>query len=124
MQHGQRTVRRQPENRTQVVGAAEIGGAVEIAVHVRDQAGRRVGSIVTAGGLVFIGATTDSRFRAFDSRSGKQLWVAELAASAHATPITYMGKKSGKQFVVIAAGGGGFFQGNTSDEVVAFSLPD
>jgi membrane-bound PQQ-dependent dehydrogenase (glucose/quinate/shikimate family) len=82
------------------------------------------GSVVTAGGLVFIGATTDSRFRAFDSQSGKQLWMAELTASAHATPTTYMGKKSHKQFVVIAAGGGGFFRGKTSDEVVAFALPD
>ena len=82
------------------------------------------GSIVTAGGLVFIGASTDSRFRAFDSRTGKQLWVTELAASAHAAPITYLGKKSGKQFVVVAAGGGGFFQGKTSDEVVAFTLPN
>ena len=80
------------------------------------------GSVVTAGGLVFIGATTDSRFRAFDSRTGKQLWVAELAASAHAAPITYKGKKTGKQFVVIAAGGGGYFRGKTSDEVVAFAL--
>jgi quinoprotein glucose dehydrogenase len=82
------------------------------------------GSVATAGGLVFIGATADSRFRAFDSRTGKQLWVAELAASAHAAPVTYMGKKSGKQFVVIAAGGGGYFRGKTSDEVVAFALPD
>lgn len=82
------------------------------------------GSVVTAGGVVFIGATTDSRFRAFDSRSGKQLWVAELAASAHAAPVTYLVKKSHKQFVVVAAGGGGFFQGKTSDEVVAFALPN
>ena len=82
------------------------------------------GSVVTAGGLIFIGASADSRFRAFDSRTGKQLWVAELAASAHAAPITYMGNKSGKQFVVIAAGGGGFFRGKTSDEVVAFTLPN
>ena len=52
------------------------------------------GSIVTAGGLVFIGATTDSRFRAFDSRSGKQLRVVELAASAHATPVTYIAKRA------------------------------
>ena len=82
------------------------------------------GSVATAGGLVFIGAAIDRRFRAFDSRTGKQLWVAELAASAHAAPITYKGKRSGKQFVVIAAGGGGFFRGKTSDEVVAFALPD
>jgi quinoprotein glucose dehydrogenase len=73
--------------------------------------------------VLFIGAATDRRFRAFDSRTGKQLWVAELAASAHAAPITYMGKKSGKQFVVIAAGGGGYFRGEIADEVVAFALP-
>jgi quinoprotein glucose dehydrogenase len=82
------------------------------------------GSLATAGGLIFIGATADSSFRAFESRTGKQLWVAELAASAHAAPVTYMGNKSGKQFVVIAAGGGGYFRGKTSDEVVAFALPD
>jgi membrane-bound PQQ-dependent dehydrogenase (glucose/quinate/shikimate family) len=82
------------------------------------------GSVATASGLIFIGATADSRFRAFDSRTGEQLWVAELAASGYATPVTYMGKKSGKQFVVIAAGGGGYFRGKTSDEVIAFALPD
>jgi quinoprotein glucose dehydrogenase len=82
------------------------------------------GSVATAGGLVFIGASADSRFRAFDSRTGKQLWVAELGASAYAAPVTYLGNKSSKQFVVIAAGGGGFFRGKTSDEVVAFALPD
>jgi membrane-bound PQQ-dependent dehydrogenase (glucose/quinate/shikimate family) len=82
------------------------------------------GSIVTAGGLVFIGATADSRFRAFDSSNGKELWVTQLPASAYATPVTYTGKKSGKQFVVISAGGGGYFRGKVSDEVVAFALPD
>jgi membrane-bound PQQ-dependent dehydrogenase (glucose/quinate/shikimate family) len=81
------------------------------------------GSVVTAGGLIFIGAAADRRFRAFDSRTGKQLWVAELAASAHAAPIAYIGKKSGKQFVVIASGGGGYFRGEIADEVVAFALP-
>jgi len=80
------------------------------------------GTLATAGGLIFIGATADSRFRAFDSRTGKQLWVEELAASAHAAPVTFIGKKSGKQFVVIAAGGGGYFRGKTSDEVVSFAL--
>lgn len=80
------------------------------------------GSVVTAGGLIFIGATTDGRFRAFDSRNGRELWSAELGAGAYAAPATYLGKKSGKQFVVIAAGGGGFFQGPVSDEVVAFTL--
>src|SRR5258708_608086 len=82
------------------------------------------GSIVTDGGVVFIGAAIDSRFRAFDTRTGEQLWVGDLEASAHATPITYMGKKSGRQFVVIAAGGGGYFRGKVSDALVAFALPE
>jgi quinoprotein glucose dehydrogenase len=82
------------------------------------------GSIVTASGLVFIGATIDNRFRAFDAKTGEQLWVTNLEASAHATPITYMGKKTGKQFVVIAAGGGGYFRGKVSDTLAAFTLPD
>ena len=77
------------------------------------------GSIVTASGLVLIGATMDSRFRAFDAKTGKELWAIELEASAHATPITYLGKKTGKQFVVIAAGGGGYFKGKVSDTLAA-----
>jgi quinoprotein glucose dehydrogenase len=81
------------------------------------------GSIVTAGGLVFIGATNDSRFRAFDKESGKELWTTRLPASAHATPATYVGKKSGKQFVVIAAGGGNKYNDTFSDTLVAYSLP-
>src|SRR5437588_6013092 len=82
------------------------------------------GTIVTDGGVVFIGATTDSRFRAFDAKTGEQLWTADLEASAHATPMTYRGKKTGKQFVVIAAGGGGYFSGKVSDVLVAFAPPD
>jgi quinoprotein glucose dehydrogenase len=82
------------------------------------------GSIVTASGLVFIGATMDGRFRAFDAKTGEQLWATELEASAYATPITYLGKKTGKQFVVIAAGGGGYFRGKLSDALAAFALPD
>ncbi|MCC7153022.1 MAG: pyrroloquinoline quinone-dependent dehydrogenase [Bryobacterales bacterium] len=81
------------------------------------------GSVVTAGGLVFIGATNDSRFRAFDKESGKELWVTRLTASAHAAPMTYLGQKSGKQFVVIAAGGGNKYNRTFSDELVAFALP-
>jgi len=80
------------------------------------------GSIVTAGGLVFIGATNDRRFRAFDKDSGRELWVTGLPASAHATPMTYMGK-NGKQYVVIAAGGGNKYNNDYSDSLVAFALP-
>jgi quinoprotein glucose dehydrogenase len=82
------------------------------------------GSIATASGLVFIGATNDSRFRAFDAKSGKELWVAELPASAHSTPMTYMGK-DGSQYVVVAASGGTAIGVGLpiSDSLVAFRLP-
>lgn len=62
------------------------------------------GSIVTAGGVLFIGATLDNKFRAFDSKTGKELWVTKLHAAAHAVPITYEGK-GGKQYVAIMASG-------------------
>lgn len=81
------------------------------------------GSIVTAGGLVFIGATNDSRFRAFDKYTGKELWVVRLPASAHATPMTFIGSKTGKQYIVIAAGGGNKYNNVYSDSLVAFCLP-
>lgn len=80
------------------------------------------GSIVTAGGLVFIGATNDSRFRAFDKDTGKEMWTYKLPASAHATPMTYRGGKSGRQFVVIASGGGNKYNRTYSDTLVAFAL--
>jgi quinate dehydrogenase (quinone) len=81
------------------------------------------GSMVTAGGLVFIAATNDSRFRAFDKDTGKELWVTRLEASGHATPMTFRGRKTGKQFVVIAAGGGNKYNKTYSDALVAFALP-
>jgi quinoprotein glucose dehydrogenase len=62
------------------------------------------GPMATAGGLVFIGATNDRRFRAFDSRTGKELWTVKLPASAHANPITFLGK-NGKQYVAVSAAG-------------------
>jgi quinoprotein glucose dehydrogenase len=80
------------------------------------------GTIATAGGLVFVGATDDSRFRAFDAKTGKELWTFKLPAAAQATPMTYEGR-DGKQYVVIASTGGGFF-GNPvdSDSILAFAL--
>jgi quinoprotein glucose dehydrogenase len=81
------------------------------------------GSIVTAGGLIFIGATNDGRFRAFDKTTGKILWETRLPASAFANPMTFMGTKTGKQFVVIAAGGGNKYDSKFSDSLVAFALP-
>jgi quinoprotein glucose dehydrogenase len=80
------------------------------------------GSIATAGGLVFIGATNDSRFHAFDSKSGRLVWEQPIDANGHTIPITYLGK-DGKQYVAImAGGGGGYFGGTPSDSVIAFAL--
>jgi quinate dehydrogenase (quinone) len=83
------------------------------------------GAIVTAGGLVFIGATVDHRFRAFDAKTGKELWSVSVPANAHANPMTFRGK-DGRQYVVITAGGGGFWRrlsAQIADTVVAFALP-
>ena len=77
------------------------------------------GPAVTAGGLVFIGASKDEKIRAFDAKTGTTLWEAALPASAHATPAVYA--VNGKQYVVIAAGGG---KGTKSgDAYVAYALP-
>ncbi len=79
------------------------------------------GPIVTAGGVVFIGATNyDRKFRAFDKATGKLLWEGQLPSAGNATPATY--QINGRQFVVIAAGGGkrGAPSGGT---YVAFALP-
>lgn len=77
------------------------------------------GPIVTAGGLVFIAATQDEKFRAFDARTGARLWEAKLPAAGYATPMTYM--LGGRQYVVVAAGGGKLGT-PSSDTYVAFAL--
>ncbi len=78
------------------------------------------GPIVTGGGLVFIAATQDAKFRAFNKQTGALLWETPLPAPGYATPSTYA--VGGKQFVVIAAGGGKLGS-KSSDTYVAFSLP-
>jgi quinoprotein glucose dehydrogenase len=80
------------------------------------------GSVVTAGGLVFIGATRDEMFRAFDKSTGEILWEYKLPAGGYATPSTY--EIDGKQYVIIAATGGGFIGTDTGDAFIAFSLPE
>jgi quinoprotein glucose dehydrogenase len=78
------------------------------------------GSMVTAGGLVFIAAAMDEKLRAFDVETGKMLWEGQLPASAQAAPMTYAA--GGKQFVVICAGGHGKIGTKRGDYVVAFEL--
>ena len=79
------------------------------------------GPIVTAGGLVFIGATKDSYFRAFDKSTGEVIWKHKLPAPGMATPVTYEVK--GKQYVVTAAGGGKVTE-ESGGAYVAFELPN
>jgi quinoprotein glucose dehydrogenase len=78
------------------------------------------GPAVTAGGLVFIAATSDAKIRAFNKRTGKLLWETDLPASGFATPAVY--EVDGKQFVVIACGGGKLGK-LSGDAYVAFALP-
>ena len=81
------------------------------------------GAIITASGLVFIGATDDARFRAFEARSGKEIWTVKLPAAAESTPITYADGE-GKQYVAVVATGGGLIGAPPlSDSVVAYALP-
>ncbi|WP_160485167.1 PQQ-binding-like beta-propeller repeat protein [Aurantiacibacter rhizosphaerae] len=96
----------------------EIAWAVPLGQYDELPEGRRVlgnagsaGPSVTAGGLVFIGATNDRRFRAFDADSGEQLWEAQLQGNANANPFTYRGS-DGRQYVAINAGG----------QIVSFAL--
>jgi quinoprotein glucose dehydrogenase len=79
------------------------------------------GAITTSGGLVFIGATLDAYFRAFDVENGRELWKFKLPAGGKATPMTYLGA-DGRQYVVISAGGDGKAWGK-ADSVMAFALP-
>lgn len=79
------------------------------------------GSVVTAAGLLFIGATTDDFLRAFDVATGAELWRGRLPAGGQATPMTYV--RDGRQFVVIAAGGHGGAGTTLGDYLVAFALP-
>ncbi|MBN9589715.1 MAG: pyrroloquinoline quinone-dependent dehydrogenase [Alphaproteobacteria bacterium] len=78
--------------------------------------------IITASGLIFIGASMDSRARALDLKTGKVLWKAQLDAPAVSSPATYVYK--GKQYVVFVAGGNPILMPKLGDELVAFALPN
>ncbi|WP_281822966.1 membrane-bound PQQ-dependent dehydrogenase, glucose/quinate/shikimate family [Sphingobium sp. BS19] len=80
------------------------------------------GSVVTAGGLLFIAAATDDLIRAIDLRTGKTIWQDVLPAGGQATPMTY--EVNGKQYLVIMAGGHHFMETPIGDAVIAYALPD
>ena len=79
------------------------------------------GPMITASGLVFIGAVTDNYLRAIDIESGRELWKGGLPAGGQATPMTYSYR--GRQYVVIAAGGHSTLGSRAGDSIVAFALP-
>lgn len=79
--------------------------------------------MLTAGGLTFIGATDDLRFRAFDTKTGKEVWTTKIPGSASTGPVTYRGR-DGRQYVaVVATGGNNAGAPVMSDQVIAYALP-
>jgi quinoprotein glucose dehydrogenase len=80
------------------------------------------GAVITQSGLFFIGATQDRYLRAYDTRTGKELWRDSLPTSANASPITYL-SSSGRQIVLVVAGGH-YGLGPIDDEIIAYALPD
>lgn len=107
------------------LGTAAGSGPFHIASHIPLRLGAPGvgGSMVTAGGLVFIGAVQDGRLRAFDVANGKELWSTELPSVGAANPISYISPKTGKQYVVIAAGGHFALPGPHAAAIMAFALP-
>jgi quinoprotein glucose dehydrogenase len=79
------------------------------------------GPLLTGGGLVFIGATGDDLFRAFDVRSGRELWQSRLPTGAFSLPMSY--SAGGRQYVVVAAGGHAFVYPKAGDLIRAYALP-
>jgi glucose dehydrogenase len=80
------------------------------------------GSFVTGGGLVFVAATTDKFFRAFDAASGKEVWRQRIPYTGNSTPMTYKLRPDSKQYVVLAAGGHGWSE--SGDALIAYALAD
>ena len=80
------------------------------------------GAVATAGGVIFVAATADEKFRAFEKSSGRILWEYQLPAGGYATPSIYM--VDGTQYVAIAAGGSGKNGTKAGDSIIAFALPE
>jgi quinoprotein glucose dehydrogenase len=81
------------------------------------------GTMTTASGLTFIGATTDQYVRAFSTETGKELWKGRLPATAQATPMTFRLSSTGKQYMLISAGGHTSFRNKQGDYLIAYALP-
>ena len=109
-------------NKGEIIWKVPLGEFPELTAKGIPQTGAENygGPVVTAGGLIFIGATKDEMFRALDRDSGKVLWETKLPAGGYATPATY--EVDGRQYVVIAAGGGKMGT-KSGDAYLAFTLP-
>ena len=107
------------------IGTARDSGPLGLATHLPLPIGTPTqgGPITTASGLTFIAATADNYLRAFDSQTGEELWRGRLPAGGQATPMTYLSRASGRQFVLISAGGHGGMRTTRGDYLVAFALP-
>ena len=81
------------------------------------------GSIVTASGLIFVAAATDNFLRAFETKTGKELWKARLPAGGQATPMSYISSNDGRQYLIIAAGGHAHMGTALGDYIIAYALP-
>jgi membrane-bound PQQ-dependent dehydrogenase (glucose/quinate/shikimate family) len=106
------------------LGTAEDSGPMDVPSRLPILMGvpNMGGSLVTRGGLIFNGATLDRYLRAYDLRSGNQLWQARLPAGGQATPMSYA-SRSGRQVVVISAGGHPGLRTRAGDYLLAFALP-
>jgi quinoprotein glucose dehydrogenase len=111
-------------NTGEVAWQVTVGVTDELAEGKRNTGkGGNAGPMVTAGGLVFLGATNDGRFRAFDAKTGKQLWETKLEYSANAIPISFRGK-NGKQYVAVMAAGPAMSGAtNGHQALMVFGLP-
>ncbi len=105
------------------LGDASNSGPFGLALHLPFTLGAPNigGSLVTAGGVVFIAASQDKGFRALSESDGNTLWQVRLPAGGHATPMTYRAR-DGRQYVVIAAGGNGSFGTGAGDSLIAYRL--
>jgi len=110
---------------TQRFGTGHDSGPLGIQSHVPVTMGvpNLGGSVTTRSGLFFIGASQDNYLRAYDTKSGRELWRVRLPAGGQANPSTYYSTSSGRQFLVISAGGHGGLATTPGDWVMAYALP-
>jgi quinoprotein glucose dehydrogenase len=111
-------------NTGEIAWRTTLGVSDQLPEAVRNTGRPSLGApLTTAGGVTFIGATDDSRFRAFDTATGREIWTQKLEASAHASPISYRGS-DGRQYVAIVATGGSFLRSPAvGDSLIVYALP-